>query len=165
MTISKRQAVRNGILLHLSNFVKSCILIISLIASTGATGAIAASESGSAPKEQQSELKVPALDASDPVSELQLSPQERSWLEQHSIIRVVLEKDLPPLQFINDDDQLDGIAVDYLQLIEERLDISFSFEVSDDTNDSLRRLLNEEADIAPVMVAGEAKGGQQFSLQ
>ncbi|MCL6270181.1 ATP-binding protein [Sansalvadorimonas sp. 2012CJ34-2] len=165
MRIYTEQVADKASLLSLSNLIKGCFFVIfSLAVSVGAVHASATdSRDSDGSTGQFTDSKIVDLNSNVLTSEIQLTPQERSWLERHPVIRVVLEKSLPPVQFINDDDQMDGIAVDYLQLIEERLDVNFSFEVSDDADDSLKRLLNEEADIAPIMMVGD-RGGQQFGF-
>lgn len=52
-------------------------------------------------------------------TQLKLTAKERAWLELHREIRVGVP-DLPPLSFLNEQGQLHGVSLDYLQLISAR---------------------------------------------
>ena len=54
-----------------------------------------------------------------------LSEQERAWLHDHPVIRVVQDPGWPPMEFANDQGAPSGMAEDYLRLLEQRLDMKF----------------------------------------
>jgi polar amino acid transport system substrate-binding protein len=54
-----------------------------------------------------------------------LSPDEKSWLNDHSVIRVGMDPTYPPFEFVNGQGNYSGIIPDYLKLIGERLGIEF----------------------------------------
>ena len=53
---------------------------------------------------------------------LELSPTAQAWLAAHPEIRIGVAKDWPPMSFTNEAGQLQGIAVDVVALLNERLD-------------------------------------------
>ncbi|MTI14105.1 PAS domain S-box protein [Sansalvadorimonas verongulae] len=82
---------------------------------------------------------------------LKLTDQEKRWLAQNPVIPVMLSANLPPLAFIGDDGQMEGIAIDYLNIIEQRLGVRFSFQVIDDWESSKKQLMQESVAIAPIL--------------
>ena len=54
-----------------------------------------------------------------------LTEEERAWLEDHRIIRVVQDPDWPPIEFADERGKPSGMTEDYLRLIEQRLGITF----------------------------------------
>ncbi|MEN6439138.1 MAG: transporter substrate-binding domain-containing protein [Syntrophobacter sp.] len=54
-----------------------------------------------------------------------LTAEERAWLSDHPVIRVVQDPGWPPVEFIDERGEYVGISGDYLKLIEQRLDVTF----------------------------------------
>ena len=54
-----------------------------------------------------------------------LTQEERQWLKAHPVIRFGADSDYPPFEFINDQGQYQGIVADYIELIENRLQVRF----------------------------------------
>ena len=61
----------------------------------------------------------------DQITPLQLTVTEQTWLLAHPNITVAFDGDFPPYSFINSKKQLDGIALDYFKLIEQKLNTRF----------------------------------------
>ena len=59
-------------------------------------------------------------------TEVNLNAQERQWLQQHPVIRLGIDKHFAPYESITKDDRYEGIAADYIKLIEQRLGIKFT---------------------------------------
>ena len=59
-----------------------------------------------------------------PAVSLELTTEERAWLTLHPELRLGVDRDWPPYEFIDNDEQYRGLAADYVRLIEERLAIS-----------------------------------------
>ena len=66
----------------------------------------------------------PSAIASSPVS-LNLTPQEQAWLRQHPQIRVGMDPSWPPYSYYSHDDRMVGMDVDFLQILQQRLGITF----------------------------------------
>jgi len=86
----------------------SCFAILS-------TAQLSDSKSASSP----SSLENPA----SPISRL-LNEQDRTWIAQHSKVRVRISTSYPPFEFF-EDDHYQGMAYDYLRLVGQRLGIEF----------------------------------------
>lgn len=60
--------------------------------------------------------------------EVDLTPGQRIWLNKHPVIRLATDNAWPPFEWIDDEMQYQGIASDYMSLIEKRLGIQFELE-------------------------------------
>ena len=58
-------------------------------------------------------------------SDAPLSRGEQAWLKDHPIIRLGIDPDFAPYEWINERGQYVGIAADYIALLEKRLGIKF----------------------------------------
>ncbi len=56
---------------------------------------------------------------------LELSPVERSWLSEHKSVRLGIDIDWKPFEFVDENRVYQGMAADYMALVEERLGIEF----------------------------------------
>ncbi|MBF02689.1 MAG: histidine kinase [Flavobacterium sp.] len=54
-----------------------------------------------------------------------LSSKEKKYLAKHDSIKVAVFPYYPPYQFTNDQGEMDGIFVDFLELIEQKIDYKF----------------------------------------
>ncbi|MGF1764213.1 diguanylate cyclase [Aliivibrio kagoshimensis] len=54
---------------------------------------------------------------------LQLTENEINWLHNHKSIKLAIDIDWPPFEYVNENRVYQGIAADYIKLIEERLGI------------------------------------------
>jgi PAS domain S-box-containing protein len=59
-----------------------------------------------------------------------LTSEERAWLDQKHTVRVRIA-DWPPYLIVKDDQPPQGIVIEYLKLIENRTEIEFKYEVTD----------------------------------
>jgi len=56
---------------------------------------------------------------------LQLTEQEKTWLIEHPTIRVGMDSEYAPYEWLNKDGNYVGMAVDYLRLVEQKLGVHF----------------------------------------
>ena len=56
---------------------------------------------------------------------LQLSDEEKAWLDAHPVIRVGIDRDFAPYEKIDEKGNYVGMAADYIRLIEKKLGIRF----------------------------------------
>jgi len=54
-----------------------------------------------------------------------LSEQEQAWLATHPVIRVGIDRDYPPYEWVDELGNYTGLAADYMQLLEERIGVRF----------------------------------------
>ena len=57
-------------------------------------------------------------------TDIDLTPAERQWLQEHSVIRLGVDPDWPPFDFIDEHGYHQGVAADFLRLISRRLGIT-----------------------------------------
>jgi len=55
--------------------------------------------------------------------ELGLTKKELAWLAEHPVLRVALDPDWAPVEYQNEEGEYQGISLDYLQQIEDLLDV------------------------------------------
>ena len=60
----------------------------------------------------------------EPTVQIQLTSEEKDWLANHKIIRIGVDPDYPPFDFVGENRIHTGIAAEYVRLIEKRLGIS-----------------------------------------
>jgi diguanylate cyclase (GGDEF)-like protein/PAS domain S-box-containing protein len=61
---------------------------------------------------------------------LLFSTQEQAWLDKHPVIRLGIDRDFAPYEWVNEDGEYRGLAADYMRLLESRLGVRF--EIIDD---------------------------------
>lgn len=91
-------------------------------------------------------------------SDLFLTQQETEWLSQHRILRVSASTGWAPISFLDDNGKYRGIAIDYLQWIEKKLNLKFVYVHSDDSKatqkaDIIAALSNPKTNTPPNFLA------------
>jgi len=82
-----------------------------------------------------------------------LNAEERTWLAQHPTIRLGIDKDFSPYEWLDKNQNYLGIAADFMHLIEDRLNINFEVIKNKDTwNDVLIATKNQEIDMLSCLV-------------
>jgi PAS domain S-box-containing protein len=76
-----------------------------------------------------------------------LSGDERAWLRDHPVIRVVQDPDWPPIEFVNERGEPSGMSADYLGLVEERLGVKFERVRGLTWQEAYARLKHREIDM------------------
>lgn len=72
-----------------------------------------------------SEADMVRLISSGKSSGLTLTEQEKTWLAAHPVIRVGIDRDFAPYEWIDKDGNYVGMAADYMQLLEKKLGVRF----------------------------------------
>ena len=62
-----------------------------------------------------------ASDSVEAPVQLQLTEQERQWLEQHPVIHTAIDRNWAPMEFVDEEGNFQGISADYLQWLEDLL--------------------------------------------
>lgn len=73
----------------------------------------------------QSTEKLNGFIYKQPSQSLQLTTEEKEWLNQHRVIRVGTNPDFAPYEFFNEKGDYVGLSVDYLRRIEQLLGVKF----------------------------------------
>jgi diguanylate cyclase (GGDEF)-like protein/PAS domain S-box-containing protein len=93
---------------------------------------------------------VSTKDKPDPV--VQLTPTEQAWLANHNKIRIAFDGSLPPYSFINDSGQLEGIAVEIMNILSKRLGIKFEIYPNTSWNKLYEAAAAHKVDVVATMV-------------
>jgi len=56
---------------------------------------------------------------------LEFTPEEQAWLQAHPVIRVGIDRDFAPYEWLDDNGNYVGLSADYLALIEQWLGVKF----------------------------------------
>lgn len=62
----------------------------------------------------------------DIVNKLPLTVQEQQWLASHPVIRVGIDRDFAPYEWVDKNGQYTGLTADYMRLLEQRLGVHFN---------------------------------------
>ncbi len=84
--------------------------------------------------------------------ELLLDENEREWLKQHQSIRIAFDGYFPPYSFINEQGNLEGIAVDILSVLEKKTGIEFEIFEEKTWKNLYHAAQNKEVDLVATMV-------------
>ncbi|MEW7278344.1 transporter substrate-binding domain-containing protein [Aquimarina sp. 2201CG1-2-11] len=76
-----------------------------------------------------------------------MSETEIKWLKENDSISIALFPYYPPYQFINKNDEIEGIFIDYLDLIEEKIDHRFARKHYSDWSKVLSDLKTKKTDM------------------
>jgi len=80
-------------------------------------------------------------------NELNLTAKEQSWLEQHPIIRVGIDRDFAPFEWIDKQGNYRGMTADYMRLIEKSLGVRFKIIKNKTWQETLTMAQNGKIDI------------------
>ncbi len=85
-----------------------------------------------------------------------LTAKERQWLEAHPVIRIGFSPDRPPFEFIDSKGQAQGMVMDYLDIIGNRLHVTFERIKKEDGSPLSREEIlaagqNKELDLVTVL--------------
>lgn len=79
--------------------------------------------------------------------EIKLTPQEAAFIAKNKTVRVGIDRNWFPFDFVNAQGQHDGIAADYLSLLSQRLGLIFDVERNGDWSNTLRLMREGQIDM------------------
>lgn len=82
---------------------------------------------------------------------LHLTKVEQQWLQKHPVIRIAPDPDFAPFEWFSPDGVYQGMAADYVRLIEERLNIKFTVVHADDWPQVMELARAREVDVLPAV--------------
>ncbi|MCK5152799.1 MAG: transporter substrate-binding domain-containing protein [Spirochaetales bacterium] len=86
------------------------------------------------------------LNAAHLEKEIDLTEEEKAWLKAHPVIRVGSDPAWKPLEFVENNSEYQGIAIDYLNRIEMSLGVRFQF-VRENWQDLIELAKNQKIDV------------------
>jgi PAS domain S-box-containing protein len=78
---------------------------------------------------------------------LNLTEEELFWIEQHKVIRIAPDPDFPPIEWIDENGNYQGITSEYMQLISKMLKIKFELVRCNTWDEVLQKARNREIDL------------------
>lgn len=79
---------------------------------------------------------------------LRLSDKEKAWLKAHPVIRVGIDHNWAPIEFVDEKGRHSGVSASYLKLLEKRLGVHFEIDYSRRLwSDSIRSVQHKELDM------------------
>jgi PAS domain S-box-containing protein len=86
------------------------------------------------------------------VAPLVLTEEEQQWLAAHKQIEVAYDGSLPPYSFVNDSGQIDGVAVEIMALLSQRLGLRFITYPNFNWANLYKAAVNKRVDVVATMV-------------
>jgi len=83
---------------------------------------------------------------------LHLSDSEKAWLKEHPSIRVGMDSEYAPYEWMNKDGTYVGMAVDYLHLLEKKLGVRFDIVKGKSWDESVEMAKRGEIDVLTSIV-------------
>ena len=90
-------------------------------------------------------------------AQIKLSPEEKSWLNQHKNIRFAGDPNWLPFEAYNEDNEYIGIVSDYLKIIEEVTGINFELIQTKNFDESVSLVKRNGIDVISEIVDSELK--------
>ncbi len=88
----------------------------------------------------------------------ELSKEEQAWIQAHPVIRMGVDPEFPPFEFISPKGQYQGMAAEYVKLIGERLGLRFEKVSGLAWKDVMEKAAKQEIDVLPcVGITAERK--------
>ncbi len=140
-TMSGKTIIRCAYPLRQSTAMKSVLLAFLLVFFV---------QSGLCANDVNEIIAVPKYSAK---TSLQLNQEERQWLAAHKTIRVGYDGSLPPYSFINDQGKIDGIAVEIMAILSQRIGAEFVVYPDSNWNSLYRAAARRKVDVIAAMVS------------
>ncbi len=90
-------------------------------------------------------------------NEIGLTADERQWLSENKVIKVGADPTVAPIEFINNEGEIDGISGDFLKLIAAKLNIKFEWAQNKTWDQAVVKLKAGEASILSGVFATDEK--------
>lgn len=82
-----------------------------------------------------------------------LTVEELKWLSENSEIRVGVDPDATPFEFIEEDGSIGGVAGDYLDILAQKLNVEFVWSENQNWDEAMRHVRSGEAHILSTATA------------
>jgi len=93
---------------------------------------------------------------------LNLTAQEQAFIEEHSTVRVGIDPNFMPFEFINDKHVHSGIAADILALVSQRTGLVFIYDPNLSWAQSVQ--LSRQGEVELLAAVGHTEEREQFLL-
>ena len=93
---------------------------------------------------------------------LNLLPEEKAWIRAHPVIRIGIDPDFPPYEFLGANGESSGIATDWLQLISNRTGLQFELVDVTTWSKCVQDMQQKKLDLLPCI--GKSSARAEFML-
>lgn len=100
---------------------------------------------------------IPPLPCSAEIEKINLSEEEINFIDRHPVIKVGVDPQFVPFEFIDTDGDYKGITADYIELISERTGIQFEIVQGLSWPEAYDMALNKDIDILPAISKTEER--------
>ena len=90
-------------------------------------------------------------------SSIELNEDEKRWLKEHSSIRLAVDIDWAPFEYIDDENNYVGMAAEYISLVSDKLGIEFEVEKEKPWSEVVESVKNRELDMYSSVVSTEQR--------
>jgi signal transduction histidine kinase len=125
-------------------------IVTSWLLSAGLALVSAVSASGVSSAEAQ--MAPPTREPAVPLSE-----EERSWIRDHPEIRLAVDPEFAPFDFIDEDGHYRGMASDYVDLLNERLGLQMEPVFGLTWSEAVEKVKRKEIDVLPAVGVTEER--------
>ena len=100
-------------------------------------------------------------DYKDLLIDIQLTENEKQWIEAHPVIRLGVDPEFSPFEYIDDERYL-GMASDYVRLLNQRLRLNLTVEQNLAWDEAVEKAKVKEIDVLPAV--GVTEDRKQFLI-
>lgn len=101
----------------------------------------------------QAPARLAAADQLPPPAAIELTSAERSWLQQHPVIRLAPDPQFKPIEYFDRHGVYQGVASDNIKLLEAKLGAKFTIVKTSNWDEVLAKFKNNEVDLLGAIVA------------
>ena len=94
---------------------------------------------------------------------LMLSEAEKNWIETHPVIRVLVNTDMAPVEFVDHKNELSGIFIDFLDYISRKIGVTFKYQREISKNITLNMLQTHKVDMMSDVSLTQQNGTAAFT--
>jgi len=77
--------------------------------------------------------------------QVNFSAEEKAWLKEHPVVTLAVDSQNPPMNYLDDSGQMQGITIEYMELISKKLGLTFIYDPAP-WKDSLQKALDHQVD-------------------
>ena len=78
-----------------------------------------------------------------------LTPKEKSWIRDHPVIRLAVDPEFAPFEYVSSTGKYEGIASEYIELLNERLGVNMQVFHKVSWKEAVNKAKNKEIDVLP----------------
>jgi len=96
-------------------------------------------------------ILLPTSNFAAETSKISLTEEEQKFIQEHPVIRLGIDPELVPLEFIDSDGQYKGISADYIQLITQKTGLNMVLETKKTWSKTYEAAVEKELDVLPCL--------------